>query len=309
MTPLHFGVVLPSYGPQAERLALVDTAQVAEDLGFDAVWLTDHVALPKEDAERFGRIFEAITTLAYLAGVTRKIGLGISALVLPQRNPVIVAKQMATADRLSGGRTRLAVGIGWSEGEYRNLGQSFRDRAKRMDEAIQVLRTMWRGPKVVSYEGTYYTIRRAVMDPGPLQPGGPPLWVAGNSPASLRRAALLADGWHPNARGPETLRSMLSAAKPLLGTRPFDVVLRIRLAWDQAEPPYPGALHGSTEQVVQQMARYLAAGATGFVITFEAASQRQRERAMQRFMDEARPALDDLLRTQGAGLGPLGFQV
>lgn len=290
----HWGVALPNYGPQAERLTLVDTAQAAEDLGFDAVWLTDHVALPEEDAARFGRILEAITSLAYLAGVTQRIGLGISALVLPQRNPVVVAKQLATADRLSGGRVRLAAGIGWSRGEYANLGQNFRDRARRMDEALRLLRALWRGPRVVSFHGEYYRVTRAVMDPPPLQPGGPPLWVAGNSPQALQRALFYADGWHPNARAPEWLAAMLDAQRAALAGRPFEVVLRIRLDFAADAGP-AGALFGPPEAVARQLAAHLRAGATGFVINFVADSPRARLRAMRRFVEQVRPALDALL--------------
>lgn len=287
----HWGLVLPNYGPQAERLALLDTAQAAEDLGFDAVWLTDHVALPEEDGARFGRILEAITTLAYLAGVTQRIGLGLSALVLPQRNPVVVAKQLATADRLSGGRVRLAAGIGWSRGEYANLGQSFADRARRMDEALRLLRALWRGPRVVSFHGAYYRVTRAVMDPPPLQPGGPPLWVAGNSPQALQRAIFYADGWHPNAREPQWLQQRLQPQREALAGRPFDVVLRIRLDFAATDLP-PGHLYGPPEQVARQLSAHLQAGATGFVINFLAPTPRARLRAMRRFVEQVLPALD-----------------
>jgi len=101
---MKFGVVLPSYGAQSGRLATVDTALAAESLGFDSAWTTDHLALPQADAARYSPLLEAVTTLAYLAGLTQRVRLGISALVLPQRNPVEVARQIATLDVLSGGR-------------------------------------------------------------------------------------------------------------------------------------------------------------------------------------------------------------
>ncbi len=284
---MHWGLALPNYGPHAERLVLVDTAQAAEDLGFDAVWLTDHVALPEEDGARYGRILEAIAGLAYLAGVTERIGLGISALVLPQRQPVIVAKQLATADRLSGGRVRLAVALGWSAGEFANLGAVFAERAARLEEGLRLLRTLWRGPRVVSFHGQYYHVQRAVMDPPPLQPGGPPLWVAGNSPQALQRALFYADGWHPNAREPQWLARQLAAQQAALMSRPFAVVLRIRL--DFTAEPSPGRLAGPPEAIIQQLNAYHRAGATGFVIHFVAATPRQRLQAMRRFMEQVLP--------------------
>ncbi|HZW03364.1 MAG TPA: LLM class flavin-dependent oxidoreductase, partial [Anaerolineaceae bacterium] len=223
---MKFGVVLPSYGPQSGRSPIVDTALAAERLGFDSAWATDHLALPESDSERFGHIYESLITLSYLAASTLTLRLGTSALVLPQRNPVEVAKQAATLDVLSGGRVILAAGIGWSEGEYHNLGHDFHNRGKRMDEALRVLRTLWRGQRTASFKGQYYNFEKVVFSPGPIQSGGPELWVGGNSRAALRRAAYLADGWHPNARGVETLQRMLKGAAVLLGKRPFAVALR-----------------------------------------------------------------------------------
>ncbi len=288
---MKFGVVLPNYGPTAERLAMVDTAILAEELGFDSVWLTDHIALPKADAARFGRIFEVITTAAYLAASTGRIRLGFSALVLPQRNPVVVAKQIATLDVLSGGRVILAAGVGWSEGEYANLGVNFRDRGQRMDEALQVLRTLWRGGEVISYQGRYYRFEQAVFLPGPLQPGGPPLWVAGNSEAAWRRAVLYADGWHPNApHSPDDLAAQVAALRPLLGGRPFTVSLRIRLDF-AAQTSAEAQLHGAPKQIAAQIRAYEQAGADHMAITFLADTQPRRERMMRQFVDEVLPAL------------------
>src|SRR3972149_5210821 len=113
---MKFGIVLPNFGQDATRLSIVDTTLAAESLGFDSVWVTDHLALPQSNARQYGLIFEAVTTLSYLAGSTGRIRLGISALVLPQRNPVEIAKELATLDVLSGGRVILAAGIGWASG-------------------------------------------------------------------------------------------------------------------------------------------------------------------------------------------------
>src|SRR5574340_612516 len=177
---MKFGVILPSFGSAANRSSLLATAHAAERLGYDSVWLTDHLALPQADAERFGHIYESIATLGFLAGGTSRIRLGISALVLPQRNPVEMAKQLATVAVLSGGRVILAAGIGWSQGEYQNLGYNFNNRGKRMDEALKVLRTLWRGSKVVSFKGKYYNFNQVAFEPQAIQAGGPPIWVGGD---------------------------------------------------------------------------------------------------------------------------------
>jgi probable F420-dependent oxidoreductase len=290
MTPLKFGVVLPSYGPQSGRLAMVDTLLAAERLGFDSAWTTDHLALPEGDAGAFGHLFEAVTSLGYLAAVSNTIRLGVSALVLPQRNPVEVAKQIATLDVLSGGRIMLAAGIGWSAGEYANLGYNFKNRGKRMDEALQVLRTLWRGGRVISYQGKHYSFERVAFSPGPLQSGGPVLWVAGNSPRALRRAVFFADGWHPDGLQPEELARSLKMARPLLLNRPFTVSLRARLVFGESDPQVP--LSGSPEQVTEKLRAYVQAGVTYAVLHFAGETHAARERSMQTFTRQVIPALN-----------------
>lgn len=284
---MKFGVVLPSYGPQAGRLAMVDTVLAAESCGFDSAWLSDHVALPEPEAGSLGHIFEVISSLGYLAGISSTIRLGVSALVLPQRSPVEVAKQIATLDVLSGGRIMLAAGIGWSAGEFAALGYNFRNRGKRMDEALQVLRTLWRGGKIISYKGKYYGFDRLSFSPGPIQPGGPVLWVAGDSMRALRRAVFYADGWHPNIRPPEQLARELSTARPLLLNRPFTVSLRAQVLVGEKDPQI--AFCGSTAEILAQLHAYQQAGMNYAVLEFQAGSQAARERAMQVFSREIAP--------------------
>lgn len=285
---MKFGVILPNFGKQASRLAMVDTALAAESLGFDSGWLTDHLALPEADSERFGYIFEALTTLAYLAACTSRLRLGVSALILPQRNAVEVAKEVATLDVLSGGRTMLAIGVGWSQGEFENLGYSFRRRGRRTDEAIKLLRTAWRSGQVVTFAGEYHRLEKAVILPAPLQPGGPPLWVGGGSPAALRRAALLADGWHPTRQTPEAVAEAFEKIHPLLGGRPFTIALRIGL--HLAETPPPAAmLSGTSAQIIEQVRAYQAVGVSYLIVDFKAETQAGRERAMKRFAAEVMP--------------------
>jgi probable F420-dependent oxidoreductase len=284
---MKFGVILPSFGPQSGRLAMVDTALAAESLGFDSAWTTDHLALPDSDAGHFGHIFEAVSTLGYLAAVTNSIRLGISALVLPQRNPVEVAKQLATLDVLSSGRIMLAAGVGWSAGEYANLGYDFYNRGKRMDEALQVLRTLWRGGQIISYKGKHYSFERVFFSPGPLQPGGPVLWGAGDSRRALRRAVFYADGWHPNTRSPEDLDRALKVVRPLLLNRPFTVSMRTRLYLGDAQPDTP--LSGTTGQITDMLHAYQNSGMNYAVLEFAGETQAARLRSMNVFSREIMP--------------------
>lgn len=285
---MKFGVILPNYGAGMGRLAVVDTALAAETMGYDSVWTTDHMALPESEAGPYNPILEALTTLAYLAGSTARIRLGISALVLPQRSPLEVAKEIATLDVLSGRRAMLTVGIGWSQGEYTNLGHEFKNRGARMDEAVQVLRTAWRGSRVISYQGQHYNFEKASFAPGPIQAGGPPLWVAGNSPKALRRAVMLSDGWHPTSMPPAELERMLRVVRPLLLNRPFTVAPRLSITFETAEGP-DIALSGGSEQIVEQIKAYRQAGINYAVLGFQAETQSGRERAMRRFAAEIMP--------------------
>lgn len=286
---IKFGVILPSYGKQANRLPIIDTANLAESLRFDSIWLTDHLALPQSDSDRFPRLFESISTLGYLAGITRQVKLGISALILPQRHPFEVARELATIDVLSGGRTLLAAGIGWSEGEYKNLGYNFHDRGRRMDEAVKVLRTCWRGRETVTFHGEYYNFEQAYFSPLPLQEGGPPLWIAGNSSAALRRAMNLGDGWHPTNISISDLRQAVASFPPLVKARPFTVCARLRLSFNES---VSAQLSGPPDRVVAQIKEYVAAGMNYALLHFDDDSQAARQRAMQLFTAEVVPALE-----------------
>lgn len=288
---MKFGIVLPSYGAQSSRLATVDTALAAESLGFDSVWTTDHLALPQADAARFTPLLEAVTTLAFLSGLTNRVRLGVSALVLPQRNPLEVARQIATLDVLSGGRSMLACGVGWSRGEYEALGSDFSNRGKRMDEALKVLRTLWRGNRTASFQGKYYHFTDVDFAPAPIQPGGPPLWVAGDSPVSVRRAMLLGDGWHPNQSDAETLARLLQPVRPFLAAgRPFTVCMRLGLRFGDAPDP-ASPLSGSPAQVAEQLRLLREAGMNYALIHFKTQSQAERERAMRTLMTQVAPEL------------------
>jgi probable F420-dependent oxidoreductase len=288
---MRFGLILPNYGTSASPARLLSLAREAERLGFDSAWTTDHILLPQADAQRFGRLFEALTTLAFLAGATTRLRLGVSTLVLPQRDPVLVAKQVAALDALSGGRAMLSVGVGWSQGEYANLGQRFENRGRRMDEAIKVLRLLLTatGSRPLTFRGEFYQFEDGVFAPLPAQAGGPPLWVAGNSEAAVRRAALLGDGWHPTGLSPEDLSRGVSRLRALAGERPLTVSLRVRLSFSETHPSAP--LQGSPHRVAETLGAYQSAGLDYPVIDFQGETHSACKEAMGTFVDEVIPAL------------------
>jgi probable F420-dependent oxidoreductase len=139
-------------------------------------------------------IMEAFMTLSYIAAVTSRVTLGTEVLVLPQRQPTLVAKQVSTLDTLSGGRMRLGIGVGWQESEYEALGEDFHTRGERMDEAIRLLRACW-SDKPVNFSGKHYTLVSMGMEPKPPQGGRLPIWIGGRSEAAYRRVGRLGDGW------------------------------------------------------------------------------------------------------------------
>jgi len=208
---MKFGVCLPNYGLKFDEEGFLNFARRVEELGFHSVWTTDHILMPEGSGTPYERILDSITSLAAVTTVTRKVRLGISSLVMAMRNPVIVAKQLCTIDRLSGGRVVLATGAGWNEKEFRHLGADFHRRGKVLDESISIIRLMW-GSKgnPFSYVGDHIPIKieRGIFSPPPVQ-NNLEIWIAGTSSHAMRRAAKLGDAWHPNLQPLEKFEQMV----------------------------------------------------------------------------------------------------
>jgi probable F420-dependent oxidoreductase len=205
---MKFGVCIPNYGDTTKVEDIVETAKMAESLGYSSVALTDHLLRPVDDQSPYTRVFESISTLSYLAALTSKVRLGISCLILPLRNPMIVAKQLATLDVLSNGRVMLAVGIGSVEEEYKIMRSNYHDRGKRQDAYIQLIRSLWRGDTSFSSKYSDYSFEGAILDPAPVQKNLE-IWVAGSSKAAVMRAARFGDYWYPNALPAEELKNLI----------------------------------------------------------------------------------------------------
>jgi probable F420-dependent oxidoreductase len=225
---MKFGLCLPNFpfGVKPSRDNIVGIAQAAERLNYDSVWVSDHVLAPK-DKPRYGHIYEALTTMAYLAGMTKRILFGTSVLVLPQRDAILAAKQIATLDDLSGGRVIIGVGVGWIEGEYHNLGADFQRRGRHLNEAMQMMKALWQDDDP-HFEGEFYRFKDVLFGPKPAQPGGPPLWVGGGSEAALRRIAMLGDGWHADDAPLDQLQAVVARLRQMTAEngRSVDISLR-----------------------------------------------------------------------------------
>ena len=205
---MKLGACVPNYGDTLSRESLLSVALEAEDIGYDSVWATDHILMPKNSGTPYQRIFDSITTLAYLAAKTTKVRLGISSLVTPMRNPVIVAKQLATIDNLSDGRLTLATSAGWNETEFSNLGSNFHDRGRRLNESIRLIRELWSGKTSYQSKHLPQRFRDAVFEPQPIQQKLP-IWIGGTSQAAMKRAIKLGDAWHPNVQPLEKFEKLV----------------------------------------------------------------------------------------------------
>ena len=194
---MKFGVMLPHYRQVAGTEAIARVAVEAEQIGYDSVWVSDHIVVPDRDVERFGKgYYDLFTVLGYVSAITERVSLGTSILIIPLRNPLQVAQAAATVDQLSNGRLILGVGVGSAEPEYRALGVSWNERGAITDEALEVLKHVWTAD-APEFQGRYFNFSGINSFPQPLQQPHPPIWVGGGSRRSMRRAAEFGDAWHP----------------------------------------------------------------------------------------------------------------
>src|SRR5262249_4673515 len=197
---VKLSVEFPSVAYREGPAAVARMARAIEQIGYDHIDVFDHVVMgypiagrPRGPYAPTMPILEALMTLSYVAAVTTRVTLGTEVLVLPQRHPTLVAKQVSTLDTLSGGRVRLGVGVGWQESEYEALGENFATRGARMDEAIALLRAWW-SESQVDFAGPRYPVTAMAMEPKPPQGRRLPIWIGGGSERPGRRVGRRGDG-------------------------------------------------------------------------------------------------------------------
>ena len=237
---MKFGLRYASLGRYANGPAAVELAQAAEAAGFDSLWTVEHVIVPAQYQSKYpysptGKmgsgledfpIPDPLIWLAYVASATRTIKLGTAILILPQRNPVVAAKAVATLDHLAGGgRVLLGIGVGWLAEEFTTLGVPFVDRGPRTDEYVGAMRALW-SQEGASFEGRYVSFTEVFCRPRPAA-GRIPIVVGGDTLAAARRAGRLGDGYFPARGAPVALFDAMRRAAEAAGRNPADIELTV----------------------------------------------------------------------------------
>lgn len=225
---MKIGIHLPQYGRVSGPDAITIAARDAETLGFSDVWVSDHVVHPAAQNYPSPHLYDPLLTLAWAAAATETIGLGTSVLVVPMHEPVALANQLASLDALSKGRLKVAVGVGWSQAEYDALSSDFATRGRRLDEALDLFRVLWREDPS-SFEGSFTSIADIRLLPKPVGPI--PLWIGGGSEAAYRRGTAKGDGFQLIGVTPEQAAPVVTR---LRSERPDQATFTIslRTGWD-----------------------------------------------------------------------------
>jgi len=310
---MRFGVPLPTFRQAASPDAIRQVAQRAEQLGFDGIWVSDHIVIPQSEADRFARgfgdttgigslIYEPLTVLAFAAACTSRIRLGTTVIILPYRNPLVMAKILSTLDVLSGGRVTAGVGVGWMEQEFAALGVPFHDRGALSDEYIEAMKALWAQDRP-AFHGQHVQFDNVGFEPKPVQKPHIPVWIGGNSRSAIRRAVALGDGWHPTRAFVQDIKVGLEYLHELCGQQGRDpgsltIAARLPLKFydgTQAEAKRRPLL-GSSPKIIDEIYQYREAGVLYIVLdTFYSAAELEQEtigsilETMERFAAEVMP--------------------
>ncbi len=270
---MRYGFVVPNNFGVADPLEVVRLGVRAEALGFDSVWVNHHVLNVGYVRDRLGErpYHDALVILTWLATQTSSVTLGTSVLVMPYLHPMVLAKELATLDCLSGGRLVIGVGVGSLPEENAALGVPFDSRGAYCNEFLEVLRLLWTEERA-SFAGEFFAFDDLISSPKPLQKPHPPIVVGGNRPPALRRAARLGDGWHPMNVSPDGVRRRLDTIRSLASdARRYHVLTTVQVRLDM--------LRVTAESV----ADYTDAGVSELVMSLNTADVGEIDKALETF--------------------------
>jgi len=310
---MEYGFYLPNSGAGAEPDALADIAKLGDRLGFYCMVMPDHILQPNQVNSTYpysltgdilaagqsgdGEWPEQITTLAYLAGVTERIRLVTSVMIIPYRNPILTAKMLSTLDMLSKGRLILGAGVGWMEEEFELLdAPPFAERGAVTNEYLQAFIELWTNddPK---FEGKYVNFSDITFLPKPVQKPYPPIWIGGQSKPAIRRAAHIGDCWHPVGAIPAAPLEPEELAENLVllhqyaekaGRDPATIQVSVKAPlYDAGDSSGPRRrFSGSPDEVRQDVQTYADVGVTHLIFDFRTADPHRTEDRMARFAEE-----------------------
>ena len=315
---MKFGFSVPTRGPLANPESIAALARKGEELGFGFVSVSDHVVIPRDIKSRYpysetgefggggdGECLEQLTTLAYLAASTETVGLLTSVMVLPHRPPVLTAKVLATIDVLSRGRLILGCGVGWMREEFEALGAPpFDERGAVGDDYIRVFKELWTSDDP-SFESSYASFSNVSFAPKPVQKPHPPIWIGGESPPALRRAALLGDAWYPIGTNPRftvgTLEQYASYADRVrayareAGRDPSELGFAYSVGWYDDREAQTGAdgqrrrFTGAPRQIAGDIKAFEELGVSHLMLGIGAGTVEGTMDRMERFATDVKP--------------------
>lgn len=292
---MDLGLVLPSLGNEASADGILAAVEAAERHGFTDVWTTDHLLIDRANADDYGRLYEAVTTLAWLAGRSTTVRLGTSVIVVPMRNAIVLAKELATVDALSGGRLIAGFGVGWNRAEFANVGVAdrFGERGAYLDETIAVCRHLWSGSPE-PFRGRFHAFEDVAFEPLPDQGAAVPIWLGARDERALRRVGRLADGYHASATGPagyEPRIPVIRAAAEAAGRPMPSLSARVRVELGgRRQSSY--TMHGTPAEVAAEIRAFGALGVTHLALAFPPRDREGLTRAVDRFVAEVMPLVD-----------------
>lgn len=258
--------------------------------------MSDHIVIP-ESHKGFGDVFyEPLATLSFVAAKTRSIQLGTSVIILPYRNPIVLAKMISTLDVLSGGRLTVGIGVGWLEDEFHALGVSYMDRGPMTDEFIDVLKDLWSKGEP-GYRGRYHNFSSIEFFPKPIQKPHPPLWIGGNGLPAIKRAITHGNGWHPVGLTPDEIQEKRRSVRELqTENRSSDFVISLRknLQIYESKAKKPGVrepLRDTPERISKSIEQYYDSGVSHLIFQILGREFKDIIHTMEFFSTKIRPSL------------------
>lgn len=290
---MRYGVAIPHANRFAGPDAIRAMARAVEELGFDSLWVSDHVIVPEGSSYIPEHMLEPLAVLAYIAGETRHVNIGVSVLIVPYRDPVFTAKFLSSVDALSNGRLIVGVGAGWLQEEFAALSVPFEERGPRTDEYLKVYRNLWE-TETSSFAGRWKQYEKMRMFPKAAaeRRGTIPIWVGGNGAPSIRRAAQLGDGWHPINLAPAQLATLAAeyrAQCEKFGRTPGPICLR-HMPGGRTRPD-GGAwpLSGDAASQAADIRAYAEAGLDELMLSLAPRSVTDLVEMLRKFMREVVP--------------------